>query len=231
MLGLLKRLFFGRKRKIFSSERLEEYDKAKKEALERILGPMDDIVGHAIIPFYVGGAVDMYYFSKFMEGTVFATMELIDPEGNGPKPNISGTFELITCTRLKNMSRTDEPLEERAKRIAEGHLAPFERMNSRMCGIMTTLGRYSFTATLRHGQTAEVDWKEGEARPCIVFDNFDTKGIDFEIAGKRHGLLLCIEVYRSEVEYARKHGGRVLINKLKESDVYPYSDLDREPVV
>lgn len=231
MIGWLKGLLFGRKRKDFSAERMEEYDKAKKAALERILGPMDDVVGHAIIPFYVGGAVDMYYFSKYMEGTVFATMELIDPDGNGPKPNISGAFELIICTKLKNTSTTTEPFEERKKRIAEDRLTPFERMNSRMCGIMTAIGRYSFSATLRHGQTAEIPWKEGEERPCIVFDKFDTNEMEFEIEGKRHGLLLCIEIHRSEVEYARKHSGRVLIDKLKEAGVYPYADLDREPVV
>ena len=227
----LKRLLFRRKRKTFSVERLEEYDKAKTEALERILGPMDDVVGHAIIPFYVGGAVDMYYFSKYMEGTVFATMELIDPDGNGPKPNISGTFELITCTKLKNTITKDEPFEERKKRVAEDRLTPFERTERRLCGIMTVLGRYSFTATLRHGQTAEVDWDKEEESPCIVFDKFDTKGIDFEIEGKRHGLLLCIEIHRSEMEYARKHSSRVFIDKLKEAGVYPYSDMDREPVV
>lgn len=48
---------------------------------------MHGIVGHAIIPFSIGGAVDMYYFTDHIKGTGFATMELLNPDGNGPKPN------------------------------------------------------------------------------------------------------------------------------------------------
>ena len=29
-----------------------------------MLGKMEGLIGHAIIPFYIGGTVDMYYFSN-----------------------------------------------------------------------------------------------------------------------------------------------------------------------
>jgi hypothetical protein len=48
---------------------------------------MHGFVGHAIIPFQIGGAVDMYYFPNGIPGTGFATVELIEPDGSGPKPH------------------------------------------------------------------------------------------------------------------------------------------------
>lgn len=53
---------FGKRE--FTAEEHQKYDEAKQTALEKILGKMDDTVGHAIIPFIVGGTVDMYYFSQ-----------------------------------------------------------------------------------------------------------------------------------------------------------------------
>jgi hypothetical protein len=44
------------------------------------------------------------------------------------------------------------------------------------------------------------------------------------------GLLAVIEVFRSEMEFARKNGGQMLIDRLKAKGHYPYSDLDRQPV-
>ena len=230
MFELLKRLWpFGKKD--FSAERYDEFDKAKEAALERILGPMDDIVGHALIPFGAGGTFDMYYFSSCMPGTVFATMELIDPDGNGPKPNILGTYEFVTCTKLKNTNTLEEGHKERLKRIEEGHLTSFEKMEQRMCSIMTTLGRYSYSTALKHGDTAEVPYVDGDKSAYVIFDKFDSKEIPFEIEGKKHGLLLIMEVFLSELEYARKNRTRMLIDKLKTAGFYPYSDMDREAVV
>ena len=61
---------------------------------------------------------------------------------------------------------------------------------------------------------------------CLIFDAYGS--------AKHHpefGLLAIIEVHRSEMEYARKKGGAKLIRKLKKAGYYPYSDLDRPPVV
>ena len=44
------------------------------------------------------------------------------------------------------------------------------------------------------------------------------------------GLLAIIEIFRSEMEFAREHGGEELLSQLKEHGHYPYSDLDRDPV-
>ncbi len=205
----------------FSQEEYERHHEAKKAALERILGPMHDMVGHAIIPFQVGGAVDMHYFVDGIPGTGFATMELIEPDGSGPKPNEVGTYELVAFTKLRK-----PPGDERAN---EGH--PFNRIERRMCGIMTTVGFYSYEAVLNPGDTCEVPGKEGEPNRCLVLDEYDPDAKGFTVDGRKHCLLLCIEVFREEMEYAKQNGSDALLRRLKDAGHYPYSDLDREPVL
>lgn len=218
---IIKRRMDAKDKSKFSEEEYERHYEIKQAALERILGPMHNIVGHAIIPFQVGGAVDMYYFPNGIPGTGFATMELIEPDGSGPKPNNIGTYELVTFTRQKIPS--SDWMED------ENH--PFNDIFTRMRGIMTSVGFYSFQAVLNPGETCEIpSGGEGEPNYCLIFDEYKQQGVEFEIDGKKHCLLLVIEVFRSEMEYAMENGSATVINKLKEKGYYPYSDLEREPV-
>jgi hypothetical protein len=97
--------------------------------------------------------------------------------------------------------------------------------------VMTVVARYSYEAVLNPRETAELPGEEGERGPCLVFDAWDAGRAVLEINGKPHGLLLCIEVHPAEMEYAMKNGTAKLLEKLKAARVYPYSDLDRPPVV
>ena len=203
----------------FSEEEYDRHYEAKQAALEKILGPMYELVGHAIIPFQIGGAVDMYYFPNGIKGTGFATMELIEPDGAGPKPNRIGTYELVAFTKLTIPAKEDKREDQ-----------PFNKIERRMCGILTTIGSFSYEAVLNPGETCEVPGGEGEPNKCLIFDNYSPNGESFEIDGKEHCLLLCIEVFRSEMEYAMEHGSSIVLSKLKAMGFYPYSDLDREPV-
>jgi hypothetical protein len=107
---------------------------------------------------------------------------------------------------------------------------PFKKIERRMCEILTVVGRYSFEAVLNPGETCEIPGKEGEPNKCLIFDEYQENGIPFDIDGKKHCLLLCLEVFRSEMEYAMKNGSAPVLRKLKEKGHYPYSDLDRESV-
>jgi hypothetical protein len=210
----------AKEKPMFSDADYTRYYEAKQKGLERVLGPMHNLVGHAIIPFEVGGAVDMYYFPNGIPGTGFATMELLEPDGSGPKPNRIGTYELVAFTKLKI-----PPPEEKA-----GTNHPFNKIERRMCGILTTVGRYSYEAVLNPGETCEVPAGEGKPNKCLIFDDYRTGTTAFEINGKKHCLLLCIEVFRSEMAYAMSHGSAGVLKKLKEKSYYPYSDLEREPL-
>lgn len=205
----------------FSPDEYSRYGEAKQAALERLLGPMHNMVGHAIVPFGVrGGTVDMYYFPKGIPGVGFATMELIEPDGSGPKPNRIGTYELVTFTRLK-MPPSDREADENQ---------PFNKIEDRMCRMMTAIGLYSSQAVLNPGETCEIPLEEGKPNLCLIFDECKKDGAGLEIEGRKHCLLLCMEVFRSEMEYAMRHGSAVVLQKLKEAGYYPYSDMDRKPV-
>lgn len=221
-MNFFKKLFGGRKKAAslpeseFSQEQYEKDYEEKVKGLESVLGKMHDMVGHAIIPFSIGGAVDMYYFPHHIPGTGFATMELLDPDGNGPKPNYIGTYELVAFTR--------EPYNEN-----EDTKTAFNAIERRICGIFTTIGNYSSQAVLNPGETCEIP-VTGEENKCLVFDNY-LPDKEFKIGDREHHLLLCLEVFRSEMEYAREHGSDELLVMLQQAGHYPYSDLNRAPVV
>lgn len=194
----------------------KDYD-LKLEGLEAILGKMHDMVGHAIIPFSVGGAVDMYYFPNHIKGTGFATMELLNPDGTGPLPNRFGTYELVAFTKQQYSD-------------IEGEQTAFNLIERKICGIFTKIGFYSQQAVLNPNETCEVPNKESEENTCLVFDLYNPGNKEFMIGNSKHHLLLCLQVFRSEMEYARASGTKELLKKLKEAGHYPYSDLDRQPV-
>jgi hypothetical protein len=203
--------------KEFTDEEFEKHHEMKSKGLEHVLGKSDSIVGHAIIPFEIGGAVDMYYYPNGIKGTGFATMELIQPDGTGPVPNRNGTYELVAFTKLPYASDTSET-------------HPFNLIERRTCGIFTAIGSYSFEAKLEPGETMEIP-EEDSSTKCIVFDEYKPDNKKFLIGDKRHGLLLVIEIFRDEMEYAMENGSQELLKKLKAKGYYPYSDLDRPSVV
>jgi len=222
-MNFLKKLFGSKQstnkapKSEFSENELNEDYELKTKALENLLGPMHNIVGHAIIPFTIGGAVDMYYFPNHIPGTGFATMELLDPDGNGPKSNRIGTYELVAFTQLTFNDGTDK---ENA----------FNLIERRICGIFTAIGNYSFQAILNPGDTVEVP-NETDENICLIFDHYNPEEKEFRIGERRHHLLLCLEVFRSEMEFARKNGSEKLLELMKANGIYPYSDLNRKPLV
>lgn len=203
----------------FTEEDHSAFMDAKTAALERILGPMHERVGHALIPFQVGGAVHMYYFPNMsIPGVGMATQDLIEPDGSGPLPGALGTYELVAVTRYPI---TDDP----------SVASPFRQVERRMCSIFTTLGYFSREAVLNPYETAEVPFGESEPNVCLFFAECRKRGVPFAVGGRQHGLLLVMEVHRSEMEYARRRSGRELLERLKANGVFPYSDMGRAPVV
>ncbi|MGV8993502.1 MAG: suppressor of fused domain protein [Flavobacterium sp.] len=222
-MSFLKNLFGKKSNEValptreFSEEESTADYELKMEGLEHLLGKSHGMVGHAIIPFSIGGAVDMYYFPNHLKGTGFVTMELLNPDGSGPKPNKIGTYELVAFTKL---DYNDNP------EIA----TDFNKIERRFCGIFTTIGKYSTQAILNPNETIEVP-NETNENNCLIFDNYKPDNKEFKIGDRKHHLLLCLEVFPSEMEYARKNGSEKLLDLLKEKSIYPYSDLDRDPVV
>lgn len=220
-MSFFKRLFGKKEKPVEKEFTAEEHEKDyefKLNGLENILGKMHNLVGHAIIPFSIGGAVDMYYFPNHIKGTGFATMELLDPDGNGPLNNRLGTYELVAFTKYDY--NTNEEIQ-----------TPFNLAERKACGFLTAIGMYSSQAVLNPKETIEVPNGEGKENTCLVFDDYNPEGKEFLIGERKHHLLLCLHVFRSEMDFARSNGSDKLFKLLKYSGHYPYSDLDREPVI
>ena len=223
MFGFLKKLFHqNAKATELSDDGHEKYYEIKQAALEKILGNMHDFVGHAIVPFKIGGAVDMYYFPHALSGTAFVTMELMEPDGSGPMPGNIGTYELIAFTKHAIDNNASNDVEQSSA---------FNKIERRICGIFTGIADHSRNAIMNPGNTCEVPAGEKEKNRCLIFDEYKKDGIDFDFDGQKHGLLLCIEIFPQEMRYAMEKGGPALLDKLKAKGYYPYSDLDREPIV
>lgn len=208
---------------VFNSEAYKQEYEAKKAGLERLLGPMHHLVGHAVVAYDVGGPVDMYYFTECSEGTAFATMELIQPDGTGPKPNRIGTYELVAFTR--------HPFSGEDLAIRKDTSTPFDAIERRMNGIFTTIGHFSTQAVLNPGETCEVPVGEDGETANLVLDEYTKYGHGLEYRDRRHCLLICIEVFHKEMDFARERGSAALLKKLKAAGHYPRSDLDRASVV
>ncbi len=220
-MNFLKKLF-GKKETPsepeFTDKEHEEYYELKEKGLEKLLGTMHNTVGHAIIPFAIGGAVDMYYFPNHIKGTGFATMELLNPDGKGPLPNRFGTYELVAFTKHEVNTNNDDVQ------------TPFNLIERKACGFLTAIGMYSPQAILNPLETIEIPNGENKENTCLVFDLYEPDGKQFKIGDQEHHLLLCIQLFRSEMEFARQNGSGELFKILKEKGHYPYSDLDRDPV-
>ncbi len=200
----------------FTDEEYETHFDLKMSGIEEVLGKSHELVGHAIIPFDAGGAVDMYYFPNGIKGTGFATLELINPDGSGPMENSMGTYELVSFTKLAFSNDED---------------SDFFKIERRMCGVFTKLGFYSKDACINPRETCEVPQEDGQPNICLIFDEYTSDDKQFKIGDRKHGLLLVIEIFPEEMQYAMDNGGQKLIDLLKKKGHYPYSDMNREPVV
>ncbi len=220
MFNLFRRLF-GKPQAASKSDADDAAEEAwqneKEKLLEEMLGPMHRMVMHAIIPYAIGGGLDLYYYPNHLEGVGIATQELTHAGPTGSNNDHFDAYELVIFTRHAL------DLEQ-----AKDDSTPIGRAHQTMNAILNVVAPYSEQATLNPYETCEFPADmESVGGKCLIFDSYGQQ----ETNGKRFGLLLLIEVFRSEMEFAREHGGASLLAKLKSAGAYPYSDLDREPVV
>lgn len=207
----------------------EAFAAAKQAAMERALGPMDEMVLHSLIPFFLGGGLDLYTFRKCMPGTVVATQELI---GRGrserPKKSRIGAYELVACLRPGVAIETESG--DGTAMVTGGERDGIGLVRA----MLNPISQYAFMAKLNPGETAEIPMDEGEPNLPVLFDEF--RSVDwglapFEIGDERFGLLLCVPLHWSELAFARREGTGKLKERLEGAGVWPYADLGRVAVV
>ena len=201
-----------------AAARADRWYTAKSRMMEEILGKEHDMVMHAIIPYAVGGGLDLYYYPNGVSGAGVATKELSDLPGKGSKNRELASYELVMFTR--HAINLDEAREEQSD---------FGKAHSTINSILNRMAPYSEQASLNKFETCEFPSDmERVGGKCLIFDTYGkrTHGL-----GKTFGVLVVIEIFRTEMEFARANGGAALLEKLREKKFYPYSDMDREPVV
>ncbi|MDH3973417.1 MAG: suppressor of fused domain protein [Deltaproteobacteria bacterium] len=214
------RKFFGKKKKLTEEEeeKLENnwFDE-KSRLMESILAKEHDMVMHALIPYEVGGGLDLYYYPNGIPGTAIATKELSYACRESSSNDKYKKYELVMFTREK--LNLDQAKEENAT---------FGKAHKNINSILNPVANYSKQATLNPNETCEFPSDmEGIGGKCLIFSEYKPASDDVE----DFGLMAVIEIHRSEMEYAMQNGGRELLNLLEEKGYYPYSDMDREPVV
>jgi hypothetical protein len=203
-----------------SKEEHEAWNKwyeRKSAMMESWLGKEHNMVMHAIIPYAVGGGLDLYYYPNGLFGTAIATKELSDSPRKGSSNDVYQTYELVMFTR--------HPVD---LKLAKDASTPFGKAHSSINRVLNSIARYSAQATLNPRQTCEfpADMKNVGGK-CLIFEGFSPTS---RLGIEEFGLLAIIEVFRSEMNFARKNGGAKLIALLKDAGAYPFSDLDRKPV-
>ena len=185
------------------------------------LGAEYDRVLHAMIPFALGGGLDLYFFSEGIPGTAVATKELCEMPGDGSSNDVFDGYELVMFTKLP--TSLDDALDENT---------PFGGVNRDINSILNCIASYSAEATLNPYETCEFPAElEVVGGRCLIFDTYGTVDFDTVDFDKQFGLLAIIEIHRSEMDFARENGGQALIEKLMKAGHYPYSDMDRPAVV
>lgn len=181
-----------------------EWWDARVAAIETILGPADDMVGHAPIPFEFGaeegGAADIIFFKNHVPGVVSVTSELIGNEDQ--VQNDLGNYELMIC------HRDEEPWG---------------------ANIISHLAHYTLEAQLNPGETMDISSAVPEDSTIAAF--LFCNGGTFEVRGRKAGLLLCIGITADELK-ACQNGEREKVEQaLKTAQVYPFTDLTRRSVL
>ena len=192
------------------------YDR-KSSLMEEKLGKMHDMVMHALIPYAIGGGLDLYYYPNGIQGTAIATKELSELPGEGSSNAAYQCYELVMFTR--------HTLDLDA---ARDEATSFGQAHSVLNAVLNRIAPYSAQARLNPNETCEfpADMPTVGGR-CLIFDGYPSYPEDVPA---EFGLLAIIEVFRTEMAYARQHGGAELLKRLKSKGHYPYSDMEREPV-
>ena len=193
----------------------EQWYDLKTALMVKVLGAEHDVVMHAMIPYALGGSLDLYYYPDGVSGTAIATKELCESPGEGSSNQLFDTYELVMFTR-HSLSLDD----------AKDDSTAFGQTHGSFNAILSCIAPYSEQATLNPNETCEFpEDMETIGGRCLIFDAYSFYGDHADF-----GLLAIIEIHRSEMDFAREYGGKTLIAKLKDAGYYPYADMDRPAV-
>lgn len=117
-------------------------------------------------------------------------------------PSGIGNYELMTCAR------------------SNADWAP---------SMISRLAPYTLETVLNPGETMDWPlWEESQIT-ALLFAQPGTP--PFSVAGQKCGLLLCIGITKSELEFHHAEGSEALLAKLRDATIFPFTDPGRQSIV
>ena len=142
----------------------EEWYNSKTELMEAFLGQEHNMVMHAIIPYEVGGTLDLYYYPNDINGVGIATKELSRTPKKGSSNKIFKVYELVMFTKHDLDLDSDENSD-------------FGKMHSNISSALNVIARYSGSASLNPHETCEFPAEMEElGGKCFIFDGYKSDG-------------------------------------------------------
>ena len=177
---------------------------ARVSALEQLFGPADDMVGHAVVPLDFGvdiGGAADVIYFKHHLPGVLTVTCELIGRDDQVKSAL-GNYELAIC------SRTDD---------------------SWGGNLISRLANYTLETPLNPGETMDI----GSAVPDganvvrLLFQDYGR----IKVREKDAGVLLCIGITSDELALCREGESDQVVGALKESGVYPFTDIYRSSVL
>lgn len=180
-------------------------DEDVKKEIEALLGPHDSVF-HSVVSFDlghdIGGGSDVHVFENHIDGFVYVTSDLI---GKKQKKSDANNYELMICHRS---SETKWGIN-----------------------LISILAYYTLQASIFSNETMELEggpfYDEDFTIRHILFHKY----ADFTVENNKLGLMLLIGITQQEWEWAQQNSTQRLLEILKEKNVFPYTDLQRESVI
>jgi hypothetical protein len=194
-------------RNIFPGSPAAEQAKRRREArlaaLQTVLGEHDGTVWRSPSSLRKRGYADVLRFRKYVKGIAYVTSGLIDNDDQ--VPNRWGHYELMLCMREDN------------------EWAP---------AMLSQLAHYTHDATLQPSDTMDI----ADARPqqsvisALLFARADPPADSFDVLGAPANIILCIGITATEFAACKNFGSGVMLRMLREKEIYPFTDLQRESI-
>lgn len=184
----------------------DEYGEFTEEVFHvfsEFLGKPDEDAYIAPIPIYLGGHADVRIFRKYIPGYTYVTSGLI--EDGGQIQNSLGRYELMICTKYESEWASNF-ISELSSYTLKIKFEPGETMNAE--GVFPT--ESELKKVLFHIPTT----------PCQGYD----------IRGVKCGLLLCIGITNKEFDVCHEQGSDIVVAKLNEQRIFPYTIPERHSV-
>jgi hypothetical protein len=177
---------------------------ARIAALENVLGKQDAHHLHGVIPFQAGPELGgAADVIRFRHHVIGIVYVTSELIGcNEQKQNSLGNFELMVC----------HPEED--------DWGPW---------IIGQLAHCTLDTELNPNETMDMESAvpDGSTIKAMLFDGY----AQFEVFGSKCGILLCLGLTGTELEYCHREGCEAIITKLKAESIYPFTDLYRNSVV